>query len=77
MLILDPNDPEEPNFDLSKAVKQSGYTLEQISQRLEHEYREKLSSSAISHAIWRGSIRLQRALKLLMVCGVTEIKIKR
>ena len=77
MLILDPNDPEEPNFDLSKAVKQSGYTLEQISQRLEHEYREKLSSSAISHAIWRGSIRLQSALQLLAVCGVTEIEIKR
>ena len=77
MLILDPSDPEELKFALNKAVKQSGLTLEQIAQRLEDEYGEKLSLSAISHAIWRGSIRFQRALRILAVCGVTEVEIKR
>jgi hypothetical protein len=76
MLILDPSDAEELKFALNKAVKQSGLTLEQISKRLEHEYGVKLSPSAISHAIWRGSIRLQRALQILAVCGVTEVEIK-
>ena len=76
MLILDPSDPEELKFALSKAVKQSGLTLEQISQRLEDEYGEKLSPSAISHAIWRGSIRFQRALQILAVCGVDQVSIK-
>jgi hypothetical protein len=76
MLILDPSDAEELKFALNKAVKQSGLTLEQISQRLEHEYGVKLSPSAISHAIWRGSIRLQRALQILAVYGVTEVEIK-
>ena len=77
MLALDPNDPEELKFALSKAVKQSGLTLEQIAQRLEDEYGEKLSPSANSHAIWRGSIRPQRALQIFAVCGVTELEIKR
>lgn len=76
MLILDPRDPAELKFALNKAVKQSGLTLEQISKHLEQEYCEKLSPSAISHAIWRGSIRFQRALQILAVCGVTEVETK-
>lgn len=75
MLELDPSHSEELAFALSKAVKQSGLTLAEIADRLEQDYGEKLSVSALSHSIWRGSIRLQRALQILAVCGVTEIKI--
>ena len=57
-------------------MKKSGLTLAQISERLEQEYGVKLTVSAISHAIWRGGIRFQRALQILAVCGVTEIEIK-
>lgn len=77
MLTLDPNDVEELKFALNKAVKQPGLTLEQISRRLEEQYGEKMSPSAISHAIWRGSIRFQRALQILAVWGVTDVEIKK
>ncbi len=77
MLQFDPSNPEELAFTLHKAVKQSGLTLAQISERLEQEYGETLLASALSHGIWRGTIRFQRALQILAVCGVTEIEIKK
>ena len=77
MLQFDPTDPEEMAFSLHKAVKQSGLTLAQIAQRLEKEYDVKLTVSALSHMIWRGTIRFQRALQILAVCGVRDIEIKR
>ena len=75
MLQFDPNDPEELAFTLSKTVKKSGLTLAQIAQRLEQEYGVKLTVSGLSHVINRGTIRFQRALQILAVCGVTEIRI--
>ena len=77
MLQFDPGNNEELAFTLHKAVKQPGLTLAQISARLEQEYGETLSPSALSHGIWRGTIRFQQALQILAVCGVTEIEIKR
>ena len=76
MLQFDPSDPEELAFTLHKAVKQSGLTLVQISERLELEYGVKLTVSALSHVIHRGTIRFQRALQILAVCGLAEIAIK-
>ena len=76
MLQFDPNDPEELSFTLHKAVKQSGLTLAQIAKRLEQDYGVKLTISALSHMIWRGTIRFQRALQILAVCGVSKIEIK-
>ena len=76
MLQFDPTDPEEMAFTLHKAVKQSDLTLAQISERLEQEYDLQLTVSALSHVITRGTIRFQRALQILAVCGVSEIEIK-
>ena len=36
----------------------------------------KLTVSGLSHVITRGTIRFQRELQILAVCGVTEIEIK-
>ena len=76
MLQFDPNDPEEMAFTLHKAVKKSGLTLAQIAKRLEQEYGAKLTVSGLSHVITRGTIRFQRALQILAVCGVAEIETK-
>ena len=51
-------------------------TLAQIAERLEQEYGVKLTISELNHMIWRGTIRFQRALQILAVCGVTEIEVK-
>ena len=75
MLLLDPHDSQELAFALHKAVKRSGLSLGEISERLEQEYGVKLTVSGLSHVINRGPIRLQRALQILVVCGVTEIEI--
>ena len=76
MVTLDPSSSEEIAFALKKAVKQSGLSLVDLSEGLKSRYGVKLSVSALSHVIWRGTIRLQRALQILAVCGVTDIKIK-
>ena len=73
---FDPSDAEEMAFALKKAVRKSGLTLTEITERLEQDYGVKLTTSAISHVVWRGTIRLQRALQILAICGVTEIEIK-
>ena len=76
MLQLDPRDPKKIAFALSWAVRQSGLSLNEISERLKQKYGVKLSVSGLSHVINRGTIRLQRALQILAVCGVSEIEIK-
>ena len=76
MLKFDPSDPEELAFTLHTAVKKSGLTLVQIAERLEQDYGEILSTAVLSRVIWRGTIRFQRALQILAVCGVTEIEIE-
>ncbi len=60
---------------IHRAVRESGLTLEEISQQLAKDYGVTVSPSGISKAVWRGSVRLQRALQILAVCGVREIEI--
>ncbi len=64
-------------FTLNKTVKQSGLTLAQIAVRLEQDYGVKLTVSGLSHVITRGTIRFQRVLQILAICGVTGIEVKR
>ena len=76
MLQFNPNDPGDTPYKLLRAVKESGLTLQQICDRMKSDYEVKLTPSALSHSISRGSIRLQRALQILAVCGVGEVEIK-
>jgi len=76
MLRLVPHDSKEVAFAVSESVKQSGLSVVQICDRLELDFGEKLSPSALSHTIWRGTLRLQRVLRILAVCRVIEIKIE-
>ena len=76
MLELDPNDPQELSFALLKAVRRSGLSLTEISDRLKEGYGVVLSPSGVSHAINRGTIRFQRALQILEICGVQELIFK-
>jgi hypothetical protein len=76
MLQLDPHDPQELAFALHKAVRLSGLTLGEICERLHNDYRVELTPSGLSHVIHRGTIRFQRALQILAICGVSEIEIK-
>jgi hypothetical protein len=75
LLELDPNDPQELSFALLKSVRKSGLSLSEISARLKNDYGVALSPSGISHAINRGTIRFQRALQILAVCGVSELQV--
>ena len=75
MLKLDPHDPQELSFALHMAVRRSGQSLSEISARLKKDYEVVLSSSGISHAINRGTIRFQRAVQILAICGVDQMKI--
>ena len=75
MLELDPHDPQELSFALLKAVRRSGLSLDDICRRLKVGNQVELTVSGLSHAINRGTIRFQRALQILAVCGVTEIEI--
>ena len=77
MLELDPHDPQEQSFTLLKAVRRSGLSLDDICRRLKVDYQVELTVSGLSHAINRGTIRLQRALQILAICGVSEVQIKR
>jgi hypothetical protein len=53
----------------------SGLSLSEISARLKKDYEVVLSPSGVSHAINRGTIRFQRVLQILAVCGVQELRI--
>jgi len=70
MLELGPSDPQELTFALLKAVKRSGMTQAEICEQLRQGYGVDITVSALSHSINRGTIRLQRALQILAVCGV-------
>jgi hypothetical protein len=76
MLILDASDEIETRYVIHRAVRTSGLSLKDISERLNDEYGVKLSRSGVSHVITRGFVRPQRALQILAICGVTEIEIK-
>ena len=62
MLQFHSNDPGDTPYKLQRAVKESGLTLQQICDRLKADYDVSLTTSALSHSISRGTIRLQRAL---------------
>jgi hypothetical protein len=76
MLLLDPHDPQELAFALHKAVRLSGLTLGEICDRLKDDYGVELTVSGLNHVINRGTIRLQRALQILAICGVSQVEIK-
>ena len=76
MLQFNPNDPGDTPYKLQRAVKESGLTLQQICDRMKSDYGVELTPSAISHSINRGTLGLQRALRILAICGVTEVEIK-
>ena len=76
MLILDPNDPKKLALSLSKAVRQSGLSQSEIIERLKQDYGVEIKQSGLSHVIRRCTIRLQRALQILAICGASEVEIK-
>jgi hypothetical protein len=77
MLRLAPSDSKQISHAVHRVVRESNLTLEEISQRLAKDYGVTLSPSGISKAVWRGSVRLQRAWQILAVCGVSEVEILR
>jgi len=76
VIELDPSDPLEIAFQLTKAVKRSGLSREDILARLRQKYGYEVSYSGLSQLLRRGTIGLQRALQLLDVLGESEIRIR-
>jgi hypothetical protein len=76
MLQFDPNDSGDTPFKLQRDIKESGLTLQQICDRLKTGYEVDITPSALSRSISRGTLRLQRALQILAVCGVTEVGVR-
>ena len=76
MLQFHSNDPGDTPYKLQRAVKESGLTHQQICDRMKADYDVSLTTSALSHSLTRSTIRLQRALQILAICGVNEIEIK-
>lgn len=76
LLELDPSDPKQLVFTLSWAVKNSGLKLADITKQLDERYGVQITVSGLSHVLNRGTIRLQRALQILAICGVRDIQIK-
>jgi hypothetical protein len=77
MLQFNPNDPGDTPYKIKRAMKESGLSLQQVCDLMKTNYGVELTVSALSHSISRGTLRLQRALQILAVCGVSEIEIKR
>ena len=75
MLQFNPNDPGDIPYRLRRAIKESGLTLQQICDRMKSNYDVEITTSALSRSVTRGTLRLQRALELLAICGVTEVEI--
>ena len=76
MLKINPADPYDISHKLHQARKASGLNNTQIIKILAEKFGEKITESALSHSIWRGTIQFRRALMILSVCGVTEIEIE-
>jgi hypothetical protein len=75
MLKFEPNDPGDTPYKIQRAVKESGLTLQQICERMKSDFEVELTPSALSRSVSRGTIRLQRALQILAICGVSEFEI--
>ena len=76
MIQFDPSDSEETVLVLKKAVKQSGITFAQLSERMEQDFGEKLTSDVLNFDDWWKTLSLQQALQILDICGVSEFKVK-
>jgi SpoVK/Ycf46/Vps4 family AAA+-type ATPase len=74
-LQFNPNDPGDTPYKLLRAVKESGLTLQQICDRLKSDFEVELTPRALSRSVSRGTLRLQRALQILAICGVSEVEI--
>jgi hypothetical protein len=75
MLKFEPNDPGDTPYKIQRAVKESGLTLQQICERMKSDFGVKITTSALSRSISRGTLRMQRAMEILAICGVSEIEI--
>ena len=75
MLQFNPNDPGDTPYKLLRAAKESGLTLQQICERLKSDYGVKVTTNALSRSISRGTLRMQRAMEILVICGVSEVEI--
>jgi hypothetical protein len=75
MLQFNPNDSGDTPYEIRRVVKESGLTLQQICERLESEFGVKVTTSALSRLISRGTLRMQRAMEILAICGVSEVEI--
>ena len=76
MLQLEPNDSGDTPYKLQWAIKESGLTLQKVCDRLKSDYEAELLPSSQSRSISRGTIKLQLALRVLAICGVSEVQIK-
>ena len=75
MLQFNPNDPGDTPYKMRRALKESGLTLQQVCDRMKSDYDEDVTPSAISRSISRGTLRMQRAMEILAICGVSEVEI--
>jgi hypothetical protein len=65
MLTFNPNDSGDTPYKIRRVVKESDLTLQQICERLESEFDVKVTTSALSRSISRGTLRMQRAMEIL------------
>jgi hypothetical protein len=72
-----PSDPQEIAYVLHTARRRAGLSLVEISEQLQTRYGVELSSSAVSHAINRGTSSLRLALQLMTICGVDQVRISK
>ena len=77
MLQFNPIDPGGTPYQLQRAIKESGLTRQDVCDCLKTDYEIELSNTSLSRMISRNTIKLQLALQILAICGVTEVKIKR
>jgi hypothetical protein len=76
MFQFNPKDPGEIPYKLRRIIREAGFTLQQICDRLEAEYGVELSQSSLSRSITQGTLQFQRVLEILAICGVTDIEIQ-
>ena len=76
MLTFNTNDPGGTPYQLQKAIKDSCLTQHEICDRLKSDYDIELSITSLSRMISRNTIKLQLALQILAVCGVSKVEIK-
>jgi hypothetical protein len=76
MVTFNSTDPGGTPYQLQRAIKESGLTLQMVCDRLKADYEIDLSNTFLSRTISRNTIKLQLALQILAVCGVSDVRIK-